>query len=126
MAEPARQALPVDGKLRRRRDFVRCYRRGRRFRGRAVTLFVAPNDLGVARMGITASRKVGNAVVRNRTKRRIREVYRRWGHRSKLPSADLVIHVQPACATLEFAQLEEDLSRTLQRLVDARRGRSRP
>jgi len=71
-------------------------------------------------MGITASRKVGNAVVRNRTKRRIREVYRRWGHRSKLPATDLVVHVQPGRPEASFEELRKELEQSLARVVRAK------
>ena len=48
-----------------------------RLRGRYSTTFILPNDRGVGRLGIAATKKLGGAVVRNRAKRLIREVFRR-------------------------------------------------
>ncbi|HSL85011.1 MAG TPA: ribonuclease P protein component, partial [Thermoanaerobaculia bacterium] len=58
------ERLPREHTLRRSADYLRCYRRGRRLRGSALRLHVAGNELGHPRLGITASRKVGKAVVR--------------------------------------------------------------
>jgi ribonuclease P protein component len=52
------------------------YREGRRYSGDALVLYVRPTDSG-RRIGVTAGRGLGGAVVRNRAKRRVREAYRR-------------------------------------------------
>ena len=63
--------------LRGSRDYQRVYRNGRRFDGNLMTTFVLPNKLSQNRFGITASRKaVGNAVLRNRARRLLRETFR--------------------------------------------------
>lgn len=64
-------------------------------------------------MGITASRKVGKAVVRQRIKRRIREIYRRWPGRGGLPALDLVIHLKPEAGKSDFRGLRSELLRIL-------------
>ena len=66
-----------DERIRRRADFQQLYKHGIRVHGRYTTLFILPNKLDVARLGITATRKIGGAVRRNRAKRLIREVFRR-------------------------------------------------
>jgi ribonuclease P protein component len=69
--------LPKDNRLRRPREFQLVYKHGKRLHGDYVTLFLIPNDAGVQRIGITASRKgIGNAVARNRAKRLLREAFR--------------------------------------------------
>jgi len=64
------------------------YQRGARIRARYSTIFVMRNTGGPGRLGIAATRKLGGAVVRNRAKRLIREVFRR----NKLaPGFDVVV-----------------------------------
>ena len=99
--------------MRRRADYLRCYREGRRLHGALATLHIAPGREGRARLGMTASRKVGGAVVRQCLKRRVREVYRRWEGRGRLPAADLVVHLKPAAAAASFGELEAELKRLL-------------
>lgn len=117
-----RQAHPETGeallpheRLLRRGDFLQCYRRGRRRHGSLVTLYFLSTEpeRGYARFGISVSRKVGGAVVRNRTKRRIRECYRRWSERRRLPAVDLLIHVKPPAAQADFSMLRTEVLRLL-------------
>ncbi len=121
---PPRRAASVHGeglsreqRLRRSAEYLRCYRRGRRLRGSFLRLHFAPNPLGHARLGITASRKVGNAVARNRLKRRVREIFRRWPRRRELPALDVVVHLEPAAAAASFPALAGELADLLDRLL---------
>jgi len=107
------QRLPPAERLRRRADYLRCYRTGRRRHGAQAILYFAPNQIGHPRIGITASRKVGNAVVRHRLKRRIKEVYRRWKERGKLPALDLVVHLKPEAGGTDFPTFRAELLRLL-------------
>ena len=114
---PRGESLPRSERLRKRADYQRCYRKGRRRHGAHSVLYSAPNELAFPRLGITASKKVGGAVVRFRLKRRVREIYRRWSQRSSLPRFDLVVHLKPSAARASFDQLRLDLTRQLVRLV---------
>ena len=109
----AGERLTPESKIRRRADYLRCYRTGRRRHGSLAIVYFVPNQLGVPRMGITASRKVGKAVVRQRIKRRIREIYRRWPGRGGLPDLDLVIHLKPEAGKSDFPGLRSELLRIL-------------
>jgi ribonuclease P protein component len=66
-----------DVRLRSHAQFQAVSDHGRRVTARYMTLLGRPNVLGRDRLGIIASRRIGGAVVRNRAKRRIREVFRR-------------------------------------------------
>jgi ribonuclease P protein component len=68
------------------------------------------NPLGITRLGITASRKVGNACARNRIKRRLREYFRL--NRDKMPpGADIVFIASQGAVALETKQLSAELDR---------------
>ncbi len=63
--------------MRKRREFLDVYSKGKRFNGRLITVFIAPSQISAHKLGITASKKaIGNAVERNRAKRLLREAFR--------------------------------------------------
>ncbi len=118
---PRGESLSRAERLRRRSDYLRCYREGRRRHGELSILYSAPNELPHPRLGITVSKRVGRAVTRVRLKRRIREIYRRWSERSKLPALDVVVHVKPPAANASFDQLNAELLAQFQSLRAAPR-----
>ena len=119
------ESLGRHHRVRRRPEYLRSYREGRRRGGGLATLFYVPNALGYPRLGVTASRKVGGAVVRQRLKRRVREIYRRWERRGDLPAFDLVVNLKPTAAEASFEQLRRELERQLGDLLPgARRHRA--
>ena len=128
-AAPAPVAAgPLDGerlrrseRVRRRGDYLRAYRRGRRRSSALVILHFAPNDAARARLGVTVSRKVGNSVVRHRLKRRIVETFRRSPGRAALPAWDFVVHVKPEAAAAEFAALRQEIEGLLRGAAEGRR-----
>jgi ribonuclease P protein component len=64
-----------------------------------------PNELPCCRLGLAVSRKVGNAVVRNRIKRRLREIFRQQLTDKEL-SYDFVVVARSASAEAEFSELQ--------------------
>jgi ribonuclease P protein component len=96
--------------IRRRADFQRVYDRGMRVRGRYSTVFLLPTSLAFARLGIAATKKLGGAVVRNRAKRLIREVFRR----NKIArGADVVVVPRRELLDASLTALEADYCRSV-------------
>ena len=66
----------MKGTLKKNYEFRRLYRKGASAVSGSMVLYCRENRLGHNRLGVTVSVKLGNAVVRNRARRRLREVYR--------------------------------------------------
>ena len=89
-------------------EFDRVYRNGRRRTSRQLIVFSAPNGLERSRFGMSIGRALGGAVVRNRIRRRLREILRR--HRQEISSGwDIILHPRGSVATSEFGALTEEL-----------------
>jgi len=70
-------------------------------------------DAGPARLGFTVTKKIGNAVIRNRTRRRLKEAARLLLRDQPVAGADLVLIGRDATRSRDFAALREDLRRAL-------------
>ncbi|HBU47126.1 MAG TPA: ribonuclease P protein component [Myxococcales bacterium] len=109
------ETFPKAHRLRFRRQFLRVQRRGRRFDGQHMFLFVARDRAKGRRFGFTVSKKVGKAVTRNQVRRRLREVVRM--HRSLFPMGfHYVIVARPKAAKTTFQLLKQDLLQIAQRV----------
>lgn len=78
-------------------------------------LLARPNDAGTMRFGITVTKKIGNAVVRNRMKRRFRELVRDLLPTDGLPGHDHVLIGRDGGVERDFAQLRTELQAALAR-----------
>ncbi len=88
-------------RLRKRRHFLRLYQEADRFHTPFFVLYIRENRLPQSRLGITVSRKIGKPVVRNRIKRRLREIFRRdWTDLE--PAADMVVNAKRLAAQAAF------------------------
>lgn len=93
-------------RIRKKKDFSSLYRSGSRFRGRYFSLVYRRNGLSFSRVAVVVSRKVGPAVVRNRVKRRFRELFRR----NKMlleESVDLIVVARPDVAGLAWPEFRD-------------------
>lgn len=107
--------LPQRFRLRRSREFARVRRAGRSVGTPLLVLYVLPRRSPQARVGFSVSKRVGNAVVRNRVKRHMREAVRL--HLPSLrPGQDLVLIARPAAASAHHGQVMESVSYLLRKM----------
>jgi ribonuclease P protein component len=101
-------------RLKRRADFLRVAARGRKAAVHGLVLQAqARDDSGPARLGFTVTKKVGNAVVRNRTRRRLKEAARLLLRDQPMAGVDLVLIGRDATRGRPFTDLIDDLRRAL-------------
>lgn len=110
-------------RLVKRYDFVKVAQEGQVARKATLItqcLFHSSKDLNSSsslssiRVGFTASKRVGNAVMRNKAKRRMREVVALWAKKAaRFPSSDVVVIAKPAAVTAPFTKLQSDFETSL-------------
>lgn len=86
--------------------FRRLYQKGKTAADSRLALYVRPNGRKGNRLGFTVSTKLGHAVVRNRTRRRLREIYRLHEHELVL-GRDVVVVARMRAADSTYQQLEK-------------------
>lgn len=101
-----------DMRLRRREDFAAVHRRGRSWANALLVVRALPNGLAQTRVGFSISKRVGNAVVRNRIKRRLREAIRALSPRA---GHDLVLIAREPAGAADFQVLQAGLRSLLGR-----------
>ena len=122
-ARVRRFTFPQSVRLRRRAEFLKVQERGQKIQADCFLALVLPNQRpdGLTRAGFTVSTKVGNAVVRNRIRRRLRELFRT--RRESLPKGlDMVLIARNTAARAEwpafvraFERLEGELGKRFPR-----------
>lgn len=102
-------------RLKRRNDFRRIFRIGTSTANRQFVVYhCVRREQGPTRIGISVSRKVGNAVVRNRIKRLIKEITRHWI--DQLPEkTDIVLIVRKPAAQMDYHQMKSSLRHVFKR-----------
>ena len=100
-------------RLTTRLEFEKVLAEGKRNRvGKLCTIFSLPNSLNRNRLGIIASKKIGNAVARNRVKRAIREIFRQVKHQM-IPATDIVVISGKEMVVESYKVIDEKLSNAL-------------
>lgn len=117
MPQPPQRIPPRRSpRLTRRAEFLKVAATGLRIATHGLVLQIRRrDDADLARLGFTVTKKVGNAVVRNRTRRRLREAARLLLQDSPVVGADLVLIGRDSTRSRRFVDLTDDLRRSLRR-----------
>jgi ribonuclease P protein component len=106
--------LPREGRLRSNRAFRQLYREGRSWAHPAAVLYTKPQDPPARQIGVSASRKLGNAVVRNRIRRRVMAVCRQLAPHVR-PGIHLAFIVRAPALAMSPLELRAGLETLLRR-----------
>jgi ribonuclease P protein component len=115
-AQPPDFNFPRALRLTSRPQFLAVYESGLKASSPSIAVFGLPNGLEHSRVGLTLTRKTGNAVERNRAKRVLRDVFRRNHHRIGLPM-DLVINGRRSMLQQTQQRLEQEFLDCVQRIA---------
>ena len=103
--------------LSRRGDFKKVFELGSKFSSKYLVIYARPNGLSFSRLGLSVSKKIGNAVVRNRIKRLLREALRKQ-LMTKSVRYDFVLVARSASLQAGLADLSGELARAFAGLVN--------
>jgi ribonuclease P protein component len=96
-------------------EFMRVYKKGKFYVGKYIVLYVLPNKLEINRIGITASKKFGKSVKRNRIRRLIKENYRLYENFSKT-GFDFVFVARSSEVMPEFISIKKEMKYLFKKL----------
>lgn len=99
-----KEAMKAEKYLTRKGQYALVLKRGGYWANRLVAMKALANELKLSRYGLVVSKRVGKAVVRNRVKRRLREILRQTPLKS---GWDIVFVARPAAATAKYADVEK-------------------
>lgn len=109
-----RYSFPPSDRLRKRGEYLRLQKTENRYSCRAFLVVWEPNSVGFPRLGITASKKVGCSVVRNRIKRNVREIFRTSN--SLIPPVDLNVIARSGAKEMEHQHFKAELLKAFSRI----------
>lgn len=104
--------------IKEKKDFDRAFKTRNQFNSKYTYIYTYDSNLKYYRFGICVSKKIGNAVIRNRVKRRIKDII----DKSKLQfiSKDYIIVVKKSINDAKYEEIREDLINAFQNIIDRR------
>jgi ribonuclease P protein component len=111
---PGQERFPRRERLTRREDFLDVFRHGTKTVGPAFICYVDTRAGNGRKLGLAVSRRVGTAVTRNRVKRYIREVYRKY-RSGMVDECRLVVVAREPAAALDYHACERDIAKLWRR-----------
>ncbi len=115
------ERFPAASRIRKREDFKLIYAKGKKINSDSFTLFVLGQGIGTGRLGITITKKIGKANIRNRIKRLLREIFRK--NRTGLRHLDIVINARPSILQKEKKELQEEFLEAVSGLSEKRKSK---
>lgn len=111
-------------RLKNAREFSAVYNQGKPHFGKYVVISVLPTEQEISRVGFAVGKKVGNAVTRNKIKRRLRAIIQDQS-KQIVPGFDLIVGAKRNSVTADFKDLHEDVCRVLGRsdIFDSKRNK---
>ena len=110
------ETLRPQERIRKRKDFLFLYKKGYRYRGKYFNLIYLSNDFSFSRMAVVVSKKVGNAVKRNKIKRQMRTLFRRNKSLLKAP-LDIIIIAKKEILESSWLTLQGDYFSALESII---------
>lgn len=104
------ETFPRRERLTRPSDYREVFEQGRKAVGRAFVCYFAKREGQGRKFGMAVSRKVGNAVTRNRVKRYLREIYRRQ-REALWEGMTIVVVARPEASAMSFVECQESVGR---------------
>lgn len=107
---------PASDRLKMRAEFLRVASQGKRVAVHGLVLQALPREGQPLRVGFTVTRKVGNAVIRNRTRRRLKEAVRLVLRETPATEHDIVVIGRDVTRGRDFRDLQDDFRRALRKV----------
>ena len=95
--------------LKKDSDFRKVYKYGKSVANKYLVMYILNNKLEYSRLGISVSKKVGNATVRNKVKRRIREAYRNLIDENVKSGYDIVLIARVSSKDVDYKAIEKSV-----------------
>jgi len=106
--------LNKEYRINTKKEYNNIYKKGKKIPGRYMVVFIVPGDKAYSRYGFVASKKVGNAVHRNRAKRRLRTIV--YSNMSYIKdSVDIVIVARPAVNEASLDEVNTEYIRIMRK-----------
>lgn len=105
--------------VKEKKDFDIIFKLRNQTSSKFYYIYIKDNDLNKFRFGICVSKKLGNAVTRNKLKRRVKDII----DKSKLhfESKDYIIVLKKSAKSAKYLELKEDLISVLKKIIDRRK-----
>ena len=106
--------------LKKDSDFRKVYKHGKSFANRYLVMYILENKSDSSRIGISVSKKVGNAITRNKIRRRIKEAYRLNIDENVKNGYDIIFIARVSCNEAEYKDIDKDINHLVKKsnLID--------